>query len=67
MAALAPPPPGVTREGVLGLDPKMLDTWRDELEATWMGVGKGVPKPIAKAYWKVKTGLSQRLKEMAPK
>lgn len=67
MAALAPPPSGVTREGVLSLDQKMLDAWRDALETTWMGVGKGVPKPVAKAYWKFKTGLSRRLKEMAPK
>jgi hypothetical protein len=67
MAALAPPPAGITREGVLALNPKMLDAWRNELELTWMGVGKGVPKPIAEAYWKVKNGLSRRLKDMAPK
>ena len=67
MAALAPPPSSVTREGVLSLDQKMLDAWRDALETTWMGVGKGVPKPVAKAYWKFKNGLSRRLKEMAPK
>ena len=67
MAVLAPPPAGVTREGVLALDQKMLDAWRDELELTWMGVGKGVPKPIAEAYWKMKNGLSRRLKDLAPK
>ena len=67
MASLAPPPAGVTREGVLALDQKMLDAWRNELELTWMGVGKGVPKPIAEAYWKMKNGLSRRLKDMAPK
>jgi hypothetical protein len=67
MAALTPPPAGVTREGVLALDQKMLDAWRDDLETTWMGIGKGVPKPIAEAYWKVKNGLSRRLKDMAPK
>jgi len=67
MAALAPPPAGVTREGVLALDQKMLDAWRNELELTWMGVGKGVPKPIAEAYWKMKNGLSRRLKDMMPK
>ena len=32
MAAFVPPPPGVTREGVLALDQQMLDTWRNELE-----------------------------------
>ena len=67
MAALTPPPQGVTREGILGSNQTMMSIWRNELETTWMGVGKGMPKPIAKAYWKVKTGLSRRLKEMAPK
>lgn len=67
MAALMPPPAGVTREGILALNQTMLDAWRDSMETTWMGVGKGVPKPIAEAYWKFKNGLSRRLKEMAPK
>jgi hypothetical protein len=67
MAGLFPPPAGVTREGVLALNQQMLDAWREELERTWMGVGKGVPRPIAEAYWKVKNGLSRRLKDMAPK
>ena len=68
LAAFAPPPPGVTREGVLRLDQQMLETWKNELELSWnSGGGKGVPKPIKEAYWKVKSGLSRRLKEMAPK
>ena len=67
MVALDPPPPGVTREGVLQLNQSMLDSWRDELKSTWMGVDKKVPKPIAEAYWRAKNGLSRRLKEMAPK
>jgi hypothetical protein len=69
MAGFVPPPPGVTREGVLQLDQKMLDTWRHALESTWMtgGAGKGVPKIIAEGYFKVRNGLSRRLKEMAPK
>ena len=67
MAALSPPPASVTRAGVLTLDQNMLDAWRYELERTWMGVGKGVPKPIAEVYWRAKNGLSRRLKEMAPK
>jgi hypothetical protein len=68
MAAFVPPPPGVTREGVLALDQQMLERWRHELESTWMnGGGKGVPKPMKEAYWKVKNGLSRRLKEMSPK
>ena len=69
LAAFFPPPPGVTREGVLQLNQQMLDTWKDQLESSWTSgsKGKGVPKPIKDAYWKVKTGLSQRLKELAPK
>lgn len=67
MAALDPPPPGVTREGILQLDQKMLELWRDELKSTWMGVSKAVPKKIAETYWRAKHGLSRRLKDMAPK
>src|SRR5215217_5760310 len=60
MAALFPPPAGVTREGVLALNQPMLDAWRDAMETTWMGIWKGVPKPLAEAYWKTKNGLSRR-------
>ncbi len=69
MAAFVPPPQGVTREGILRLDQEMLETWRHALESTWIGGAgvKGFPKPIAEAYWKVKNGLSRRLKDMAPK
>lgn len=67
MAALFPPPAGVTREGILALNQQMLDAWRDAMETTWMGFGKGVPKPLAEAYWKMKNGLSRRLKELEPK
>jgi hypothetical protein len=35
MAALAKPPPGVTREGALTLDKEMLDLWRKDLEWAW--------------------------------
>jgi len=56
MAALFPPPAGVTREGVLALNQQMLDAYRDAMETTWMGIWKGVPKPLAEAYWKPRTG-----------
>ena len=36
LAALAPPPEGVTREGVLRLDREMLDDWKQRLEADWL-------------------------------
>jgi len=67
MAALSPPPQGVTQDGVLRLDQQMLDTWKQALEPAWIGVGKGMLKPIAESYWKVKNGLSRRLKDMTPK
>lgn len=35
MAALAPPPKDVTREGVLRLDEKMLHLWKGYLEMSW--------------------------------
>ena len=67
MVAFVPPPAGVTREGVLALDEKMLDAWRETLQTTWNFAGKGVKKPLAEGYWKVKNALSRRLKDMAPK
>jgi anti-sigma factor RsiW len=35
MVTLTPPPRGVTRDGVLGLDGAMLDRWYDEIEYGW--------------------------------
>jgi FecR protein/Putative zinc-finger len=67
MAAFVPPPAGVTREGILQLDQQMLESWRHALESSWIGGGKFVPKALAETYWRVKNGLSRRLKEMAPK
>lgn len=67
MAAFVPPPAGVTREGVLQLDPKMLETWRYTLESSWSPGGIGKPKTLRDAYWKLKKGLSRQMKEKAPK
>ena len=45
MESFAPPPAGVTREGVLKLDQYMLDRWRNVLQESWgSGGGKGIPK-----------------------
>ncbi len=44
LAALSPPPQGVTREGVLQLDEKMLHLWKGYLESGWSnesGLRKG--------------------------
>ena len=35
LAKLVPPPPGVTREGVLKLNQQMLDAWKEQLEFRW--------------------------------
>lgn len=35
MAALVPPPDGVTRAGVLALNQQMLDAWKEKLESSW--------------------------------
>ena len=65
LASFAPPPAGVTREGILQLDEKMVATWRSTLESGWIGSGKNLSK--IGAYGKVKGGLSERLKGMSPK
>jgi hypothetical protein len=69
LAAFAPPPSGVTREGMLRGDEQMTSQWLAVLESTWTGNGGGkmVPKKVADAYFKVRNGMSRRLKEMAPK
>ena len=36
LAAFAPPPEGVTRDGVLRLDAPMLESWKDQLETGWL-------------------------------
>ena len=60
MASLVPPPDGVTRDGVLKLDAKMLELWRDRLEPTW-AVSTYLPKKVAEAYWRMKNGVQRRL------
>ena len=51
MAGLVPPPDGVTCEGVLKLDQKMLQQWRSSLETVWGPGGKGLPKNMKE--WKL--------------
>ncbi len=63
IATFVPPPDGVTREGVINLDQGMLDRWKDSLEASWFVNNTIVPKPIAEGYWRVKNGITRRLKQ----
>lgn len=47
LAGFVAPPAGVTREGVLQLNSKMLDQWKDELGKTW---GSGSVSGLRKAW-----------------
>ena len=35
LAQLLPPPPEVTREGIMALDPRMLDAWKKIVSQLW--------------------------------
>ena len=68
MESLVPPPAGVTRDGVLKLDQKMLEQWRAALEGSWIGGsgGKGIPKGASE--WKTLKGSSDlKLKDAEKK
>jgi FecR protein len=52
MAALRPPPEGVTRDGILALQPAMLLSWRTRLETDWTRPGE-IPFRLQK---KVRSG-----------
>jgi hypothetical protein len=58
LRALAPPPPGVTKEGILQLDQPMLELWWNELgfddisvwrywERSWSGASSGSATPVS--------------------
>jgi FecR protein/Putative zinc-finger len=57
MAALVPPPKGVTRDGVLRLDQQMLNQWRDEIDAEC----QSLPEAARYAYFRVRNGVHRRL------
>jgi hypothetical protein len=65
LALLAPPPADVSRDGILQLDAQMLETWKQALQPGWIGSGKVLWKK--NLFGNVKGGLSERLKDMAPK
>jgi hypothetical protein len=56
MAALVPPPEGVTREGVLSLNQQMLDAWKVRLESSW-GINPPMMMKTLKKLWT--TGLGK--------
>jgi len=67
IAGFVPPPDGVTREGVLQLDQEMLDRWKDALEVSWFADNPVLPKAVAETYWRVKNGLTRRVREISDK
>ncbi len=62
LAALGPPPTGVTREGVLQLDDKMLKAWKAGLESSWSN-----QSGLKKAWIKVWSGALGKVKGMEGK
>jgi len=52
LAALAPPPDGVTREGVIGLDRPMLDAWKTNLEGNWLGESTPAIRRVWRNLWR---------------
>jgi hypothetical protein len=48
LAGFVAPPPGVTREGILQLDNRMLDRWKSVLEPNWSPIGIGDKKGFMK-------------------
>jgi hypothetical protein len=64
MAAFVPPPEDVTRDGILKLDPTMLNRWRDALEPTWWSSDYVIPKKVAETYWQMKNGIEPRVNKL---
>jgi hypothetical protein len=52
LAALTPPPEGVTREGVLRLDRAMLGAWKDQLENEWLSESIPAVRRVWRKLWK---------------
>ncbi|MFN2513207.1 MAG: FecR domain-containing protein [Pyrinomonadaceae bacterium] len=62
LVAFGPPPPGVTRDGVMQLDDEMLKAWKAGLESTWSN-----DSGLKKAWIKVWTGALGKVKGMEGK
>jgi len=51
LAALAPPPAGVTREGIMLLDPAMLYEWKAQMETTWLTESMPAVRRAWRSLW----------------
>lgn len=52
LAALSPPPEGVTREGVVRLDRTMLDAWKTVLESNWLDESTPAIRRVWRGLWR---------------
>jgi len=52
LAAFAPPPEGVTRDGIVGLDHAMLDAWKTGLEVNWLGESTPAARRVWRGLWR---------------
>jgi FecR protein/Putative zinc-finger len=66
IASFVPPPPSVTREGVLQLNQEMLKKWRNHLEWDW-GYSTPIPKQVAETFWKVKNSVEKKTRKLEGK
>lgn len=62
LSTLAPPPQGVTRDGVLQLDETMLRLWKGHLDNIWTGAS-----PLKKGWINVWTRTVDKIKKMEGK
>ncbi len=56
LSVFAPPPQGVTREGILQLNEEMLQRWKEALERSWGG-----PGTLKKGWLKMWTGAVEKI------
>ena len=59
-ARLVPPPPGVTREGILRLDQDMLNRWREQMDTH----SQRLPEAIRDFVGRARSGVSRRAKAL---
>ncbi|HEX8178851.1 MAG TPA: FecR domain-containing protein [Pyrinomonadaceae bacterium] len=51
LAQLSPPPDGVTRDGVLGLNEAMLQRWKDDLQGKWLHESFPAVRRVWRSLW----------------